>query len=96
MILFNAQVRDQTESVAVKGQANKAKGSNENQALKAKRLDTNSDQDPKASDSVSNQITPNHPESESKSPRSVQFKLVVSYQAEMCAYGNGCQWQWPF
>ena len=60
MELFNAQTRDQAESVAV-----------EDQALKAKRSVTNSDQAIKASDSVSDQLSPLQPESESKTSRSV-------------------------
>ena len=51
MKLFNAQTRDQTESVAVEGQASTAK-----------RSVTNSDQALKATDSVSDQFSPVHPE----------------------------------
>ena len=65
MKLFNDQVRDQIESVAVEGQASRAKRSIEDQVLKAL-------------DSVSDQFSPDQPESESKSPRSVQFKSDVS------------------
>ena len=65
MKLFNAQVRDQTESVAV-----------ENQAIKAKSLD--SDQVLKASDSISDQFSSVQSDSESKTLRSVQFKFDVS------------------
>ena len=91
MKLSNAQVRDQSEIVANEGQAVRAQRSVEDQALKA---------------SVSDQFSPDQPESESKPSRSVQFKtdvLVSSSSSqssqctsEMCANGNGCQWQWPF
>ena len=70
MKLFNAQVRDQSKSVAVEGQAIRAQRSVEDQAVKAK----SSVQALKAS--VSDQI--NSVQSESKSPRSVQFKTNVS------------------
>ena len=49
MKLFNAQVRDQSESVAVEDQASRAKRSVEDQALKEQSSD--SDQALKASDS---------------------------------------------
>ena len=71
MRFFNAQARDQIESVAAEGRANKAKRLIEDQALKAKRSDTDSDQALKVSDSVSDQISQDQPESESRSPRLV-------------------------
>ena len=49
MMLFNAQVSDQLEIVAEEGQVIRVHRSVENQALKAKRSDTNSDQALKAS-----------------------------------------------
>ena len=64
MKLFNVQVRDQPETVADEGQAIRAQRSVQNQALKAKRSDTDSDQALKAS--VSGQISPVQPESESR------------------------------
>ena len=71
MRLFSAQVRDQSESDAVEGQAVSAKRSVSvsDQALKAQS--SVSDQTLKASDSV--QISSDQPESEFKSPSSVQF-----------------------
>ena len=84
MRLFNAQVqeqvRDQTESVAVEGQASRAKRSVEDQALKAQS--SVSDQALKAAGSVRDQISSVQsssvqPESESKTSRSVQFKTSV-------------------
>ena len=74
MRLFNAQVRDQSKTVAEEGQAIRAQRSVEDQALKAKRSDTDLDQALKAS--VSDQISPVQLESESKN--SVQFKTNVS------------------
>ena len=70
MRLFNAQVRDQSEAVSVEGQA-----------VRAKRLVTDSDQALKTS--VSDQISSVQsssikPESESKTSRSVQFKTSVA------------------
>ena len=67
MKLFNAQTRDQTESVAVEGQVSRAK-----------RSVIDPDQALKASDSVSDQFSPVQPKSESKTSRSVQFKPEVS------------------
>ena len=106
MKLFNAQTRDQTESVAVEGQASRAKRSvtdpdqalkaqisvtdpdqalkaqksvtDSDQALKASDSVTDSDQALKASDSVSDQFSSAQPKSESKTPRSAQFKPEVS------------------
>ena len=83
--LFSAQVRDQSESVAVEGQASRAKISAENQALKAQSSDSDqalkaqssdSDQVLKAQSSV--QFSLDQPKSKSKSPSSVQFKTSVS------------------
>ena len=82
MKLFNAQVqeqvKDQSQSDAVEGQASRAKRSVEDQALKAQI----SDQALKASDSVRDQISSvqsssDQLESESKTSRSVQFKTSV-------------------
>ena len=93
MKLFNAQTRDQTESVAIEGKASKAKRSvtdpdqalkaqrpvtNSDQALKAQKSVTDSNQALKASDSVSYQFSPVQPKSESKTSRSVQFEPEVS------------------
>ena len=64
MKLFSAQVREQSETVSVEGQALKAQISD--QALKASVSD--SDRDQSSSD---------QPESESKPSRSVQFKTSV-------------------
>ena len=85
MKLFNAQVqeqiRDQSESDAIEGQASRAERSVEDQALKAQSSVT--DQALKASDSVRDQISLVQSssvqlESESKPSRSVQFKTSVS------------------
>ena len=75
MKLFNAQVQDQIESVAVEGQVSGAKRSDSDtdQVLKASILA----QALKASDSVSDQISLDQPESESKTSRLVQFKPDV-------------------
>ena len=56
MKLFNAQTRDQTESVTVEGQASRAKRSvtDSDQALKAQRSITDSDQALKAQRSITN------------------------------------------
>ena len=70
MKLFNAQFRDQSETVSVEGQA-----------IRAKRSVSDSDQALKASvsDQISSvQSSPVQPESESKTSRSVQFKTSVS------------------
>ena len=70
MKLFNAQVRDQSETVSVEGQA-----------IRAKRSVSDSDQALKASvsDQISSvQSSSVQPESESKTSRSVQFKTSVS------------------
>ena len=67
MRLFNAQVRDQLETVSVEGQAVRAKRSDSDQALKAS-----------VSDQISSvQSSSVRPESESKTSRSVQFKTSV-------------------
>ena len=77
MRLFNAQVRDQSETVSVEGQAIRAKRSD--QALKAS-----------VSDQISSvQSSSVQPESESKTSRSVQFKTSVpvssnSSQSSQC------------
>ena len=62
MKLFNAQIRDQSETDAEECQAIRAQRSVEDQALKA---------------SVSDQFSPNQPDSESKTSRSFQFNPDV-------------------
>ena len=71
MKLFNAQVRDQTESVANEGQANRAKRSVSvlDEVLKVQSSDL--DQALKAADSIQPQFNPDQPKSESKTSRSV-------------------------
>ena len=69
MRLFSAQVRDQSETVSIEGQA-----------IRAKRSVSESDQALKASvsDQISSvQSSPIRPESESKPSSSVQFKTSV-------------------
>ena len=75
MKLFNAQVRDQSETVAEEGQAIRAQRSvsESDQALKAK----SSEQALKASVSDSVQSSSVQPVSESKPSRSVQFSSDV-------------------
>ena len=75
MKLFNAQVQDQSESVAVEGLASRAKRSVEDQALKAQSSD--SDQALKASDSARDQFSPDQSKSETMPSRSVQFNSNV-------------------
>ena len=64
MKLFSAQVQNQSQSIAIEGQVNRAQNSLSRQALKA-------------SDSVKDRFSLVQPESESKSPSSVQFKTSV-------------------
>ena len=78
MRLFSAQVQHQSETVAEEGQAVKAQRSVEDQVLKAKRSETDSDQALKASVSTSVQFRSDQPETESKSPSLVQLKPDVS------------------
>ena len=85
MKLFSGHVQDQSESVAVEGQATRAKRSVEDQAIKAQSSD--SDQALKASDS--DQISPNQPELEANSPSSVQFKTNVSISSN--SQDNHCR-----
>ena len=75
MKLFSAQVRDQSETVSIEGQAVRAKRSvsDLDQALKAQI----SDQALKASVSESVQSSSDQPESELKHSRSVQFKTSI-------------------
>ena len=91
MKLFNAQVRDQSETVSVEGQAIRAKrsGSDSDQALKAQ----SSDQALKASvsDQISSvQSSSVQPESESKTSRSVQFKTSVSVSSSSSPSSSQC------
>ena len=91
MRLFNAQVRDQTETVSVEGQAVRAKRSvsDSDQALKAQITD----QALKASvsDQISSvQSSSIRPESESKTSRSVQFKTSVSVSSNSSPNSSQC------